>query len=90
MMIFGFKEDGGSLELYDSALEQNDVSDEGSCGLTRRVPFTYPVKTISPHYNSMAYFAVEPGHSFHSVQEVFCDRPRLSIQGKYYIDQEYI
>jgi hypothetical protein len=36
----------------------------------------------------MAYFVVEPGRSFHSVQEVFCDRPRLSIQGWYYHAKE--
>ena len=49
-----------------------------------RVPGVFPVKTVLPKFNSMAYFAVEPGVSFHSVQEVFCDRPRLSIQGWYH------
>ena len=51
-------------------------------------PGLFPVKTISPIHNSMAYFVVEPGRSFHSVQEVFCDRPRLSIQGWYYHAKE--
>jgi hypothetical protein len=39
---------------------------------------------ILPTFNSMAYFMVEPGVSFHAVSEVFCDRPRLSIQGWYH------
>ena len=63
-------EDGGKLELYDS-IEANG----------KKVPGVIPTKTILPTFNSMAYFVVEPGVSFHSVQEVFCDRPRLSIQG---------
>ena len=63
-------EDGGRLELYDS------VESSG-----KKVPGVFPIKTVLPKFNSMAYFMVEPGVSFHSVQEVFCDRPRLSIQG---------
>ena len=63
-------EDGGRLELYDS------IQTNG-----KKVPGVFPVKTVLPKLNSMAYFVVEPGVSFHSVQEVFCDRPRLSIQG---------
>mmetsp|Transcript_22034 Transcript_22034/g.47916 ORF Transcript_22034/g.47916 Transcript_22034/m.47916 type:complete len:600 (+) Transcript_22034:224-2023(+) len=69
-------EDGGRLELYDAIAENGD---ETSC-----VPGALPVKTILPVFNSMAYFVVKPGVSFHSVQEVFCDRPRLSIQGWYH------
>ncbi|KAL7514916.1 hypothetical protein ACHAXN_012190 [Cyclotella atomus] len=64
--------DGGRLELYDAEVEH--PSNHGAL----------PVKTILPAFNSMAYFVVEPGKSFHSVQEVFCDRPRLSIQGWYH------
>ena len=47
----------------------------------KRVPKPFPSKTILPTFNSLAYFVVSPGESFHSVQEVFCDRPRLTIQG---------
>jgi hypothetical protein len=32
----------------------------------------------------MAFFVVDPGHSFHAVQEVLGDRPRLSLQGWYH------
>ncbi len=63
-------EDGGRLELYES------IESDG-----KKVPSVFPAKTVLPKFNSMAYFVVEPGVSFHSVQEVFCDRPRLSIQG---------
>ena len=80
-------EDGGRLELYESLVEQSAI-DKDNCeekrekGTETRVPGVFPVKTILPKFNSMAYFVVEPGVSFHSVQEVLCDRPRLSIQGK--------
>ena len=75
-------EDGGRLELYKSVLDRNhncDTSRKDSS--TKSVPEAFPDKTILPKFNSMAYFEVQPGVSFHSVQEVFCDRPRLSIQG---------
>lgn len=72
------REDGGHLELYGCMQENSDDQ------MNSRVPCPFPDKTILPHYNSMAYFVVAPGKSFHSVQEVFCDRPRLSIQGWYH------
>lgn len=72
--------DGGRLELYEAIPEHAEKE-------SRCVPGALPVKTILPAFNSMAYFVVQPGVSFHSVQEVFCDRPRLSIQGECcYID----
>jgi Rps23 Pro-64 3,4-dihydroxylase Tpa1-like proline 4-hydroxylase len=74
--------DGGRLELYDAVMDDavSDNSEEGAG--QHYVPEALPVKTLLPVFNSFAYFVVEPGKSFHSVQEVFCDRPRLSIQGK--------
>ncbi|GKY93485.1 prolyl 3-hydroxylase ogfod1 [Mayamaea pseudoterrestris] len=63
-------EEGGALELYSA---DND-------GL----PTMVPSKLLLPTRNSMAFFAVEPGVSFHSVQEVLGDRPRLSLQGWYH------
>lgn len=77
--------DGGRLELYEAVLE-NPVNGKSDKAVGQRfVPGALPVKTIVPAFNSMAYFVVEPGVSFHSVQEVFCDRPRLSIQGEYHV-----
>ena len=64
------REDGGCLELYPSS--------------TNREPEVNPSKTIVPDFNSMAFFQVLPGVSFHAVQEVFGDRPRLSLQGWYH------
>lgn len=72
--------DGGRLELYEAIAEETNNGKKSA----RCVPGALPVKTILPEFNSMAYFVVEPGVSFHSVQEVFCDRPRLSIQGWYH------
>eukprot|EP00550_Attheya_septentrionalis_P008770 CAMPEP_0198298068 /NCGR_PEP_ID=MMETSP1449-20131203/39555_1 /TAXON_ID=420275 /ORGANISM="Attheya septentrionalis, Strain CCMP2084" /LENGTH=566 /DNA_ID=CAMNT_0043999241 /DNA_START=149 /DNA_END=1846 /DNA_ORIENTATION=- len=73
------KEEGGQLELYDSIIE-----DETDGARKRMVPKAFPCKTIIPTFNNMAYFVVKPGESFHSVQEVFGDRPRLSLQGWYH------
>eukprot|EP00560_Eucampia_antarctica_P009261 CAMPEP_0197827362 /NCGR_PEP_ID=MMETSP1437-20131217/4155_1 /TAXON_ID=49252 ORGANISM="Eucampia antarctica, Strain CCMP1452" /NCGR_SAMPLE_ID=MMETSP1437 /ASSEMBLY_ACC=CAM_ASM_001096 /LENGTH=634 /DNA_ID=CAMNT_0043428173 /DNA_START=68 /DNA_END=1969 /DNA_ORIENTATION=- len=88
-------EDGGRLELYESICEENIHSKEHGTLKKgekesierRRVPNPIPVKTVLPAFNSMAFFVVEPGFSFHSVQEVFCDRPRLSIQGWYHANK---
>eukprot|EP00039_Didymoeca_costata_P033108 m.40734 g.40734 ORF g.40734 m.40734 type:complete len:532 (-) comp9701_c0_seq2:1017-2612(-) len=64
------KDDGGELELYPLQPGQ-----EGT-------PHPVPSATLLPTFNTLAMFAVQPGTSFHSVQEVFSDKaPRLSIQG---------
>ena len=64
-------DDGGALELY--ALDSPGT------------PAASPAKTLLPHWNSLALFVVEPGVSFHSVQEVFSpDKWRISIQGWYH------
>lgn len=65
------KEDGGALELYNHK--------DG-------IPNVFPSTTILPTYNSLAYFGVNAGVSFHAVQEVMgreCG-PRLSLQGWYH------
>ena len=50
-------------------------------GKVRGLPEASPCNRILPLFNTMAFFAVEPGVSYHSVQEVFTDRsPRISIQ----------
>lgn len=55
----GEKPDGGGLQLYP--LER-----EGVPG----TPAYAPSKTIRPRWNQMVLFAVQPGRSFHDVQEV--------------------
>jgi len=65
------KEDGGALELYG----QQPGAPEG-------VPEQIPSASVLPTWNSMAFFTVQPGVSFHAVQEVFAvEKPRLSVQG---------
>jgi prolyl 3-hydroxylase /prolyl 3,4-dihydroxylase len=67
-------EDGGALELYP-------ISKEKGIGF----PETTPVKNVLPMFNSMFFFTVTPGQSFHAVQEVFSTgKPRLSISGWYH------
>jgi hypothetical protein len=75
-------EEGGEHDNADA-----DAATEATTSTARFVPDALPIKTILPEFNSMAYFVVQPGVSFHSVQEVFCDRPRLSIQGWYHAEE---
>lgn len=67
--------EGGSLEIYDN------VKDPHQPG---RIPEAIPKSFVLPLFNSLAFFEVRPGISFHSVQEVLGDRPRLSLQGWYH------
>ena len=70
---------GGSLELYP-------VNDDGE-------PQTVPSKKIPPSWNQFVFFEVQPGRSFHSVEEVIVgggndSRNRLSISGWFHKAQE--
>jgi Rps23 Pro-64 3,4-dihydroxylase Tpa1-like proline 4-hydroxylase len=81
--------EGGALELYDShvAVQSSSTSDDPEQehdAPEERIPQSVPSSTLLPIFNNMAFFAVEPGKSFHAVQEVFGDRPRLSLQGWYH------
>lgn len=44
------------------------------------IPLATPTTALLPRFNSMAIFAVQPGRSYHAVQEVYSDNPRLSIR----------
>ena len=66
--------DGGALELYP-CIEPN-------------TPATSPSRVITPQFNQFAMFTVQPGASFHSVQEVVASRDRLSISGWFHFPQE--
>ncbi|VEU39134.1 unnamed protein product [Pseudo-nitzschia multistriata] len=68
--------EGGALELYGPQADDNETSS------SRSTPI--PVARAWPVFNSMAFFEVLPGRSFHAVQEVTGDRPRLSLQGWYH------
>lgn len=62
--------DGGALELYPED------------PLHPHTPSIIPTATLLPLWNTMAFFTVEPGRSFHSIQEIYTnEKPRMSIQG---------
>ncbi|KAI9476467.1 MAG: Oxoglutarate and iron-dependent oxygenase degradation C-term-domain-containing protein [Benjaminiella poitrasii] len=65
---------GGALELYP-------VFKKG-------IPATEPTVVIPPQWNQFVMFTVQPGHSFHSVEEVVGSGNRLSISGWFHIPQE--
>ena len=73
------KEWGGSLELYPV----KQVNGEWE-------PEAIPEKSIPPVWNQFVFFEVQPGHSFHSVEEVVIDGKmnRLSISGWFHAAQE--
>lgn len=75
---------GGALELYP--LEPNCIIRRGSSnGGDQGIPTAIPTNNILPMFNRMAVFIVQPGRSYHAVQEVFnSDSPRLSISGWYH------
>ena len=59
---------GGALELYELREGSGEV-------------LPSPVSAIAPEFGSMVLFTVQPGVSFHAVQEVASKAPRLSISG---------
>lgn len=77
------KEWGGALELYPVS-----KGEDGSLE-----PEVIPSKTIPPSWNQFVFFEVQPGQSFHSVEEVIVGgeedgRERLSISGWFHAAQE--
>ena len=78
-------EDGGALELYP--LVPSSVVINSDSNLPQGLPAANPATKLVPAWNSMAMFNVQPGRSYHSVEEVHrknCTSPRLSIQGWYH------
>ncbi|KAF8165734.1 Oxoglutarate and iron-dependent oxygenase degradation C-term-domain-containing protein [Crassisporium funariophilum] len=78
------KDWGGALELYSVTL-----NDDGQLE-----PEPMPSKSIPPSWNQFIFFEVQPGRSFHSVEEVVVGgegedgRERLSISGWFHAAQE--
>jgi prolyl 3-hydroxylase /prolyl 3,4-dihydroxylase len=73
---------GGALELYPVK--------EGANGALEPEPI--PSKSIPPSWNQFIFFEVQPGRSFHSVEEVVVGdgedgRQRLSISGWFHAAQ---
>ncbi|KAJ2727627.1 putative component of NuA3 histone acetyltransferase complex [Coemansia sp. Cherry 401B] len=65
--------DGGGLELYGR-------SEAGA-------PLASPARVLRPLWNQLVMFAVQPGRTYHAVQEVCGRRERLSIQGWFHLPQ---
>lgn len=61
-----------------------------------KVTLPDPTVSIPPAFNQLSFFAVQPGESFHDVEEVFASddkaedeaRVRIAISGWYHIPQE--
>lgn len=64
---------GGALRLFPA--------------IVPNVPCTDFASKLVPQFNQMAFFTVQPGLSFHDVEEVRVDKQRLSIQGWFHIPQ---
>lgn len=83
---------GGALRLYPT----DDVEDED--GKVFKVPRSSWSKVIPPAWNQLSFFAVQPGESFHDVEEVYKrsagqqgddgGRFRMAISGWFHIPQE--
>lgn len=64
---------GGALRLFPAVVPN--------------VPKPDYEKKLVPQFNQIAFFTVQPGLSFHDVEEVRVDKQRLSIQGWFHIPQ---
>ena len=91
------KEWGGALRLYPTQTYTEDG------GEVTKVPSPNSSVLIPPAFNQLSFFAVQPGESFHDVQEVYAkeekqdkekdkekvgERVRTAISGWYHIPQE--
>ncbi|KAF8472529.1 Oxoglutarate and iron-dependent oxygenase degradation C-term-domain-containing protein [Kalaharituber pfeilii] len=70
---------GGALRLYPTSLMDDNKS---------KVPSAEWCKVIPPAWNQLSLFAVQPGESFHDVEEVFEEEKiRMAISGWFHIPQ---
>lgn len=82
---------GGALRLYPTS---HPIVEDPSF----KLPLPDPTVSIPPAFNQLSFFAVQPGESFHDVEEVFASkdgvkiedeaRVRMAISGWYHIPQE--
>lgn len=83
---------GGGLRLYATETKTNGRGEK------IKVPLPEHVKVIPPSWGQLSFFAVQPGKSFHDVEEVYPPprgrpdedgkRVRMAISGWYHIPQE--
>ncbi|KAL1901853.1 putative component of NuA3 histone acetyltransferase complex [Sporothrix stenoceras] len=83
---------GGALRLFPTSEKT------GENGEVAKTPGPDPVKIIPPAWNQLSFFAVQPGESFHDVEEVYHasspeelevqgGRVRMAISGWFHIPQ---
>ncbi|KAM3428282.1 hypothetical protein NHJ13734_008657 [Beauveria thailandica] len=83
---------GGALRLFPVQEK------EGDDGVVAKTPLPDVVKSIPPAWNQLSFFAVQPGQSFHDVEEVYHaetkeqlkkdgGRVRMAISGWFHIPQ---
>ena len=82
---------GGALRLYPTK-ERKDAD-----GSTAKTPTPDAIKVIPPQWNQLSFFAVQPGESFHDVEEVYHPDPsnptkdgnriRMAVSGWFHIPQ---
>ncbi|KAM3535526.1 hypothetical protein MY4038_001211 [Beauveria bassiana] len=83
---------GGALRLFPVQEKQGDD------GKVAKTPLPDVVKSIPPAWNQLSFFAVQPGESFHDVEEVYHaetkeqlekdgGRVRMAISGWFHIPQ---
>lgn len=84
---------GGALRLFPVQ------ETKGKDGEVAKTPLPDPSKVIPPAWNQLSFFAVQPGQSFHDVEEVYHaetkeqlkkdgGRVRMAISGWFHIPQE--
>ena len=84
---------GGALRLYPT--QKFSAEDSQSCNM----PSPDHSVSIPPAFNQLSFFAVQPGESFHDVEEVYAEmesqegvkdegRVRMAISGWYHIPQK--
>ncbi|VVT57787.1 uncharacterized protein SAPINGB_P005869 [Magnusiomyces paraingens] len=71
--VWEYPKNGGALRLYPTEKPN--------------VPAKDWTKVVPPAWNQLAFFTVQPGLSFHDVEEVFVNKPRMSISGWFHIPQ---
>lgn len=83
---------GGALRLYPTQEMKHGK------GTAFKIPNAEWVRSIPPAWNQLSFFAVQPGESFHDVEEVYNraagddeddgGRTRMAISGWFHIPQE--
>lgn len=84
---------GGALRLYPTVVQKDKDGKEV------KVPGPDSTLSIHPAFNQLTFFAVQPGESYHDVEEVYAQSPgsqhdgddarvRMAISGWYHIPQE--